>query len=432
MTGTDTVALRNGCELRARWLAFSAIVLPTLSMFGPKALVGAVPVVAFVAVALYLWETGMLPRPSMRLAALLAAIFVWCAASVLWSVAPDRTMGRLPGLAAIFTVLFLLLNVFTLADPRLRWRIGVALAIGIVIAGAIAFIDLKLGAPLIVLFQTPTESGDEPLYSLYNRGIAVLAVLSWPAAMALLAAGRRSLGAALLFVMLALVWTFHGTSMAIAFTVGAVAALLVACAGRGGVILCGLVSTGLVLSAPFVANVVLERSQVVSFISESPNRSIFHRAEIWRFSAERILERPVVGYGFEASRAVPGASDRVLLPIRPEAEVPVKYAARLPLHSHNAALQLWLELGMIGAILGAVLLLFMWRWIEAVRSRLIRALAAGQLVTGLGIAGLSYGIWQAWWIASLALGAAFTLALTEQREVPGAVGVRGRPPSTGD
>ena len=59
-----------------------------------------------------------------------------------------------------------------------------------------------------------------------------------------------------------------------------------------------------------------------------------HRLWIWSFAGDRIAERPLTGWGLDASRSIPGGKD----PIRPG-------ETWLPLHPHNASLQLWLELG---------------------------------------------------------------------------------------
>ena len=85
--------------------------------------------------------------------------------------------------------------------------------------------------------------------------------------------------------------------------------------------------------------------------------SALHRMLIWDFTAERIAERPLLGWGMEASRTVPGgrgqpeaaALDRMRVTDPGQrrwfAEPHVQI---LPLHPHNGALQLWLELGAVG------------------------------------------------------------------------------------
>ncbi len=123
-----------------------------------------------------------------------------------------------------------------------------------------------------------------------------------------------------------------------------------------------------------------------------------HRYLIWRFAADRAAERPFLGWGFNASSSLPGGH-----------ELTGERAELLPLHPHNAVLQVWLELGVPGLLLLCVVL---WRtymppgWENFPRREvLIRTLT----VTAVFIAAsATFGIWQSWWLATIALVVAST------------------------
>jgi O-antigen ligase len=72
----------------------------------------------------------------------------------------------------------------------------------------------------------------------------------------------------------------------------------------------------------------------------------------------------------------------------------------IPLHPHNGQLQIWLELG----VWGALLLTF---WLGQLAWRIEHTLApwpawlAAAVGTSFVIAGIGYGAWQLQWIASL-------------------------------
>ena len=143
----------------------------------------------------------------------------------------------------------------------------------------------------------------------------------------------------------------------------------------------------------------------------SLKESAIHRLIIWRFVADRIAERPVIGWGMDASRAIPGgeahASDAM-----PEVKMS-GIVTMLPLHPHDAALQWRLELGLPGALLCvAILGLVLWR---IAGSEQIpppqRALALGCAAAILTIAMASFGAWQAWWLSSIWLTAAFMVGV---------------------
>jgi O-antigen ligase len=84
----------------------------------------------------------------------------------------------------------------------------------------------------------------------------------------------------------------------------------------------------------------------------------------------------------------------------------------MPLHPHNAGLQILLELGVPGVVLALVLL-----WILAARLERLRGppRVCGQalFVATLAIASTAYGIWQNQWLA-LILSAALLIPLTFQ------------------
>lgn len=121
--------------------------------------------------------------------------------------------------------------------------------------------------------------------------------------------------------------------------------------------------------------------------------SVTHRYRIWRFAADRAAERPFLGWGFNVSRSLPGGHVQL-----------AAGAELLPLHPHNAVLQIWLELGVPGLLLLCVLL---WRsflppgWQAFERRELLtRTLTVAVIFVA---ASVSFGIWQSWWLSTMAL-----------------------------
>ena len=125
---------------------------------------------------------------------------------------------------------------------------------------------------------------------------------------------------------------------------------------------------------------------------------LMHRLYIWEFAAQRIAEHPIRGWGMNASRDMPEGKKVV------EGKAWSGYV--MPLHPHNAVLQVWLELGVPGALLFGVFGVLV--FLGIVRPHIPRAhsaAAAGQAVTALTLLSSSYGIWQSWWLATLWLSA---------------------------
>jgi len=136
--------------------------------------------------------------------------------------------------------------------------------------------------------------------------------------------------------------------------------------------------------------------------------SAVHRLLIWDHAAERAAERPLLGFGMDAARSLPGGADRPdaarLDRLGIEGEIRAFFATGpahavhlLPLHTHSMPLQVRLELGLAGL---AVFALFAYRCGRAVAAlpsgaAFAAGTAAATAASGVGL--LSYGVWQHWW-----------------------------------
>lgn len=118
------------------------------------------------------------------------------------------------------------------------------------------------------------------------------------------------------------------------------------------------------------------------------------RLEIWKAVLEQIRQAPLIGHGLDSMRVI---SDPI-----PYRDIIID---RLPLHAHNAGLQIWMDAGAIGALLCAATLFTAARAVG-------RAPLNADQITGLAYGGgiwlvtvmLGYGVYQEWHHAALALG----------------------------
>ena len=123
--------------------------------------------------------------------------------------------------------------------------------------------------------------------------------------------------------------------------------------------------------------------------------SALHRLHIWHFTARRVAEKPILGWGMDAARRIPGGDKK--LPGGGKV---------MGMHPHNATLQVWLELGAVGALFAAILAFALWWSASALTDLAARTPATAMLLSAFTVANLSFGIWQTWWIAVLATSAA--------------------------
>src|SRR5258708_35758154 len=121
----------------------------------------------------------------------------------------------------------------------------------------------------------------------------------------------------------------------------------------------------------------------------------------WAGTGKGVGGGPWGGWGRGGARAIPGGK----IEIRSGQDW-------LPLHPHDAALQLWLELGAPGAILFALFAGLLWlRLGKAPWPRLYAAAAGGSLFAATAVAASAWGIWQEWWLGALGLALFATLVM---------------------
>lgn len=223
-----------------------------------------------------------------------------------------------------------------------------------------------------------------------KRTAALLCLLVWPAAMVLDRGGRKGVALLLPIAYGAACLLLTSRSAMLGIAVGVVVFAVACWSPR---LVRGALGTALTLAFASVLPVVLLLDRVLN-LDAAPwlFRSAQHRVEIWGMAAERALTTPVFGQGIDASRA--------LMPDGEVSRFGTITDSLLPLHPHNAFLQVWLELGGAGAALAlaaAILLLLGTGRMERRQQPFALALFA----SGLAMVSTAYGIWQAWWMAGI-------------------------------
>jgi len=129
----------------------------------------------------------------------------------------------------------------------------------------------------------------------------------------------------------------------------------------------------------------------------------YHRLTVWKVTSERIEQKPFLGYGYDTSRALYKKGDEIRYQRYDKSGNLIVgiISEPIPLHPHNVVLQIWLELGIAGAIFLATLLFFLIKSIfgENLTKR-DRFAGIGILVTIFSINLISYGAWQNWWLGT--------------------------------
>jgi O-antigen ligase len=325
-------------------------------------------------------------------AAIFGLLLLWGALSALWAIDPARSVVMEVRLVGLFAAaLTLAAAARAVAAPR---QIALPALAGTALAAVLACCDLATSGGLSGFVTV------RPFAAPRLNQIAVwLAIMLLPFAALLVSRGRVLVGIMAAAAMGATVCLLDGTAAKTALALSLpVAALLYL---RRGLVarMAAALSVVAVLTAPLTLPRLADHPLVLRD-ADAFKTSLGHRLYIWAFAGKRSAERPLRGWGLDSSRSIPGGSDRIRW-----------NQTRMPLHPHDAALQVWLELGVPGAVLFAALLGRLWLGLADCRwPRLYAAAAGGSLTAAIAALSASWGIWQEWWLATLAI-AAFVIVL---------------------
>lgn len=393
-------------------LPIIALILPPLAVFAP---LGTAPVLAVGAVAMLALRGRDLVaalRSWMPLLTLLLLLGLWATASAAWSILPGHSLFEGLRFTAISAAGLVMIAGSARGAPAIYNRLAWALIVGMLLALASLALERYGNAPITHLWLDAPS--DEAIgLSRFDRGVTVLVLMLWPA----LFATPSKLARAFLII----------AAVAIAQALVSAAALLALLTSLGvfavafffprmvaAAMILGVVALGVAIpwATPQDATILAlhERAPWIKW-------SGIHRLVIWRFAADRVAERPLLGWGMDASRAMPGGKTDIST-VLPTLHYP-SGAELLPLHPHDAMLELRLELGVPGlllgfAIIGWVLFVLGWR-ARLVRGRRAAALALSAAVLTVGM--LSFGLWQAWWLSTVWLVAALYSGATPINQI---------------
>lgn len=355
---------------------------------------------------------------------LIGGFLAWLILSASWSIAGAEAAGNSVRIAAMIAVAASL-PALCLAQPANvqatagRWGV-VASCLAICLLLIETLFDMPLLRTSRYLFNSEIFTDSPPTDSSRIDGIAyyhtlylsnrlthlasMVSILVLPTACYLWASSRRLLALAIvLAAVVGLVLAPAQTPLAAAITGLVVTLLLVIPAvsrSRKLLIALGVLISVAVIISPWLA--VLAFSSLPNDLADA-DPSVIHRLAIWDYTATLIAERPVAGSGIEAARALgrEGTNLDQLVPGH------TSTFQALPLHPHNASIQIWLELGGVGALIFSLFLFMMTGTVHRYSNQTVaRAGLMGGWVSTLAVVHLSYGIWQYWWVASLGLVAA--------------------------
>lgn len=358
-------------------LVGAAALTPLFAWLGP---LGFAPLVSL---------AGLLCLPAIRidererpLALLLLAVLAWAAASTLWTAHRAAKLEDSVALKLAAQVL-LYWSAWQGARRAAPTQRRVALRVfawGLAAFGALLAVEAATGAGVYRALRDAIHDPIRPDLARKNiaQGSFVLALL-WPIAAA---GGARAGAPGLLCVPMAagtalLAQLFLSDAPVLAVGLAAAVGVAVWIWPRSAPKTMAIGASVLVLVTPLVVFAALKLG-----LGAHLPESWAQRMGYWGYAIARIADHPWRGWGLDASRA---------------------FSPHIQLHPHNGPLQIWLELGAVGAVLTALVWAYVFRRIARDQRSLVAAGAAASTAVYLFFGLISFGVWQEWWLGLGAL-----------------------------
>jgi O-antigen ligase len=383
---TDARAVGAARDRLAIWcgwvLVAIAAAIPPFAWLAPKGL------------ALLAALGGLLCLPAVRLTdedrpslITLFGLLIWASASTTWSLFHPKSAitNTVLKLAFELPLYWSLICAARRATPALQRRALHVLAWGMTVFGLILLVETLTGGALYqnvrdLFYHAHPMRPDIAQAKLGHATFVLTALLP----IAFVGAPRR------LRLWLGLVMAAGAGSAAIAFGSDAPVIALVAAplAGlavwrwpSGGPRIMAASAATLFLTTPAIVWAV-RRFADYEAIQRAIPLSYAERMGYWSHAIDWIAQRPLRGWGIDASRML---------------------APGIKLHPHDGALQMWLELGVVGAVAAAAFWgVSLLRLAKPERDPAAAATAACAAVYLL-FGALNFGLWQEWWLALGAL-----------------------------
>jgi hypothetical protein len=375
--------------LLTRLALFLLVVFaPFIAMFSRRSVAILVPIATALLILAAALD-GQLPRAFARLgrttatrqAMALATLLAWAGLTILWTPRPGEAVGRL---AEIVLILTLFGWAIACMQDRTRRSDVNLIPIGTAIAALMLAVELMPRSPVAFLVD-PSENRIET-----QRAATLLALLVWPAIGSLTVQARNWQAATLAAVAVGALWLVKDLVVLAAFLAGALAFGLTGWRPRSAILGVGAAVLTMLLLAPLIGWLM---SHYGGFLLPREGDAL---VGIWRDVTFSLPSRLLQGFGFDASGALERGTSGVLLG-----------------SPRNAALQIWLELGLMGVVLAAAALILALLAVEEIDPKARpAALAVFTSAAVLMFAGTA--AWQNWWVTALGL-TAITLAFLSRR-----------------
>jgi O-antigen ligase len=354
------------------------------------------------------WRQLLRPNPAF-LAVLVVVLYAFISAT--WSPEPGATLGKAALLLGAVLLTLAASNAIAVWDKTELRQASLAFAAGAFLGALYLLIGILTGnavqraAEFAVTIDSPEgKNSFATKFKLgsVRRNVTMLVLHLWPALLVLTAFIKpsRRLTYTLLFLAAVAVPVFlSGRESAQVALIGSALVFVAASTWRRGM------SRGLAaawcLAFALILPLTFAAYRAELHMEEWLPKSARARVILWEYTAERVLETPWIGIGGDATPLMREG----VTPEQPEGFV---YPRTTGAHAHSLFLQVWYELGLVGAVLVALA-----GAATALRTTSLspeaQPFAAATFATFGASVAFAWGIWQTWLICGVALALLYLL-----------------------
>ncbi len=320
-------------------------------------------------------------------------LILWVGCSCFWSVDPVNSFKlflRLCSLCGLSLGWYFLIqklppDAFRSALRSLLW--------GILLALTLLLMEKFLGEPWRLWCGKSCAQAFVPL-------VLTISASLWPCLRILSSRLQKMVFIVGIFGILSLVDCDTAWIAVILGLIASLASLVLPCITKAGLRLLAI----LTLALPWLFSVFLTNQQIQNINHHIHSYSYIHRLYIWQFTSQKVTQQSwILGCGADSSREdiIGGSHQEWPMVDRHHQRVTI-HSKAIPTHPHNFSLQLWLELGLMGALLGASLYNFAIPWICR-SSHLLATYQIGFIMAISTVFWVNLGCWQTWWLATLGI-----------------------------
>lgn len=390
--------------LTAWFIVPVAVLGPAITCVAPRAMAPLFMGFGLLSMIAHILRVRRLPRLDPPLSILFGGALLWGALSWFWSLSPDDTIGKLGQLTAIFAVLAFWKREVAQFERSDLQLIGRSVFAGL-IGGLTLYAFDWAGSGHFAIYDLVRGGFSEDLPDVrQNKPIVLLALWASFAFPYIWLSDHRNLKIFYTVMAAAIaVATFYSPSDSALLTIGVMALVTgLTVFFKNPRILTVIITAGMIV----LAFAMLPAARIVGSQTEWLQnrvlpRSIEARVEIWDQAARRIMEKPVAGWGLDSSP---------YLPNRDEHMASTPWLTISHLHPHNAPLQIWFELGLVGMAFLSALLIVTGRGVARISDRFAHCYALVAFTQTYLYTLSIWGIWQTWFTATLLFAGVMTYA----------------------